>query len=547
MKSLPDLIKLLGSEKNTNLQEQYLIEICEKYNSHFDRNLKQYSSQLINIASTQSSLLYAKFWNAVSLTYSGDLADAENELLNLIKETLNYPELQVKIYNSLSWNCISKGEFEKSLRYAQNAFEIATINQNKNGLAQSHNYIGISYSRLCNYEKGLSHQLEAYKLYEETGGNTAPSLINIGNIYLNQGNYPEALKYYLECLEVRKKHNQRSQMASVLGNIAIVYEVQNDFEVALDYHHQSLALNKEFGNIGGIATSLGNIGLIYKLKGDIHKAENHFLRSLELRQKTGNQFGIIDSLLLLAEIYLDKNKIEKAETLVQELTEKLSHIQTKVLEIRVLVIKGKLEKVKGNFKTALDYYQKALEMALETGREYDEKDVYKLLSDVYKGINDFENAYKTYILYNEKEKKILGEKNYRYIASVKYAAELEQKRIEAEIEQLKNVELKQAYEDLKTTQDELIKKERMAAIGKIASEIAHEVQNPLNFVNNFSELNSDLLIELAEEIKLNGMSKTATDLINDLNINSSSINLNGKRAAGIVSKLLEITRKGVNK
>jgi signal transduction histidine kinase len=102
-------------------------------------------------------------------------------------------------------------------------------------------------------------------------------------------------------------------------------------------------------------------------------------------------------------------------------------------------------------------------------------------------------------------------------------------------------QLQESIENLKATQTQLIQSEKMASLGELTAGIAHEIQNPLNFVNNFSEVNSELIAEMKQEID-NGNLNEVKAIANNIDENEQKIIFHGKRADSIVKGMLQHSR-----
>ena len=107
-------------------------------------------------------------------------------------------------------------------------------------------------------------------------------------------------------------------------------------------------------------------------------------------------------------------------------------------------------------------------------------------------------------------------------------------------------QLNKSLEELKSTQQQLIQSEKMASLGELTAGIAHEIQNPLNFVNNFSEVNKEMIAEMKEEIDKGNYDEVKI-IANDIKANEEKINHHGKRADAIVKGMLQHSRSSNGK
>ena len=144
-------------------------------------------------------------------------------------------------------------------------------------------------------------------------------------------------------------------------------------------------------------------------------------------------------------------------------------------------------------------------------------------------------------LEKEKIKTKVQEEQKTKMVSLKEQLEIQVAQRTAELTKQKEA-LEQTLDELKSTQAQLIQSEKMASLGELTAGIAHEIQNPLNFVNNFSEVNTELIDEMRVEINNNNFEEVKA-IAKDIKENEEKINHHGKRADAIVKGMLQHSRR----
>jgi len=115
---------------------------------------------------------------------------------------------------------------------------------------------------------------------------------------------------------------------------------------------------------------------------------------------------------------------------------------------------------------------------------------------------------------------------------------LHQQKLQMDIQK---TELEKTLRELRSAQAQLIQSEKMASLGELTAGIAHEIQNPLNFVNNFSEISNEMIVEMKEELATGNL-ELATEIAKDIKQNLEKINYHGRRADAIVKAMLQHSR-----
>ena len=144
------------------------------------------------------------------------------------------------------------------------------------------------------------------------------------------------------------------------------------------------------------------------------------------------------------------------------------------------------------------------------------------------------------VLEKERLKAIEREKEFQESEILKAALEVQVAERTAALTRQKD-ELQHTISELKATQDQLVHSEKMASLGELTAGIAHEIQNPLNFVNNFSEVNAELIAEMKEALD-KGDLEEAKIIAGDISENEKKISHHGKRADAIVKGMLQHSR-----
>jgi signal transduction histidine kinase len=453
--------------------------------------------------------------------------------------------------------------------------------------------MGLIYDSRREYDIAETYLQKALQLAEKANSENQIARIhnNLGGLDINRGNYAQALQYYYKSLAMSEKLNDKPMMSMVYNNLANVFYFRKDLDNAVLFYRKAMEIDKELKDSIGILIGFNNLGELFLAKKELGPALENLSMANQMSKILQNNEVEMASLVSLGELYFEMGEISRSDSFFSAAIEDAKIQEDPLYQSKAYLGLAKLRMQQGMYEMADDFATKGILLAKNIGQKELISKGYLLLSENYavqgKGLLAYEShkVHKVYAdsllnLASERAaaafrvdyEKAQAELKYqrktlqqqwlifsgfasfltvaiialmvnRNRARAKKANEiLNQKNIEIEE---KRASLQEALTHLKATQNQLIQSEKMASLGELTAGIAHEIQNPLNFVNNLSDINRELLEELEIELAKPEPERDIAlikDCIDNLEKNMQIIFTHGKRADGIVKSMLYHSR-----
>jgi signal transduction histidine kinase len=437
---------------------------------------------------------------------------------------------------------VEQGNFMEATSASQEMMTIAKRTGNPLFLGRTYISAGYIARNEGNPTQAIVNFQQAATIYQANNEwhQQVVTLERIGNVYIDVRNLSLAESYHTNALAIARKHNLTKDIADVYTNLATVYDIRGQLPKALALNEQSIktlqSINADY------SFTLLNRGIILKNVGRYAESAAIYYQTLTLAEKQKDEFLKYLVYVNIPNTLLRMNRLDEAERysrLALQSAYKQPNLQNSLQEIYETLTT--IYEKRGQYQQALAYHK---QWAVHRDSVFNAEKSRQLV--------EAETRFQT----REKQQQIqrLDEDNLRQkhqlwllIGGILLLALL-LATMGWQYRALRraNERVNHTLTELQRTQARLIQQEKMASLGELTAGIAHEIQNPLNFVNNFSEVNVDLTRELQEELdKVNLPADDKAylnDIVSDIASNQTKINQHGQRAAGIVRGMLEHSR-----
>lgn len=571
-------------------------------NNYYDSSMV-YSSQAIEISDsllrlstvknnsiyqTRCKMLKAKamanFSNGLIYNKPNDALDTLKSALKLAKETGN-KSLEAAIYADIgnAYNSLSKDK--AALVNHLRSVSLFRETGSKKELAWQLNSVGITQRVLGNYGDALEYMMESLKISRSIGDSntTIEALLAIGFTYAFVEMWDDALKFQAQALDIYREMNDSLGIARIYNDMGVTNMRAGKLEVALDQHKKALAIRLKSKEHYYTFASFLYIGDLLEKLNRIPEAIQYYESAFNYTKFSSFRVSQIDAGISLGRAYQKSQDYDKALNMLALAYEVALEMDDRSFQAQAALFKAKVYLAKENPRLALFWLHNAEKAAAESSLVY-LAEIYQSIGETYSKMGDFRNAYLNQLKYSRVKDSMDVAENLEKIARLSNRLEFENKQAlqnqnhekelilkQAEIRREKvtrnfslfgmfvamvlmiiafirfvekqklNKKLSETLSDLKSTQSQLIQREKMASLGELAAGISHEIQNPLNFVNNFSEVSRELISEVFEELS-KGNQQDAMNILEDVKENLDKINHHGKRADSIIKGMLQHSR-----
>ncbi len=557
------------------------------YNLHAQNRQLDSLDELITKARTDTDRINLNIKKINILSRSNlDTAIYLSKLQLQEAEKANFYRGIVALHSQLANNYSFKGNYDDANENIQFLEKFVKPSDSVN-IAGIYSAYGMMYGIQAKYDSSIKFYTKSIAIHERLN-NVKELPANYANIaigYQQLANFPKALEYQQTSLKLAEAQKDKQLQAKTLLNMGITYEEMGD-TIKAEQHYvaaRDIAVKNEFKIVElYVYTNLSSLYVNSERWGDGY---TYAMKAAELSSSTGD-IGIKAASIAKAAIALaNQNKFEEATALSKQAI-LLADSSTQPPNISqaydAMATTLYLQK---RYTEAIPYFEKSFTV-LNGTPNYEQGHVisYKALSDCYEKTGNYIKALANYKIAADMQDSMKRKSNIRRATELSMNYDFEKKQEVLAAEKKRDDELaktkqgalviglilifilaivafsgyrnkqkanslllmqKQQIEgtlsELKTTQSQLIQSEKMASLGELTAGIAHEIQNPLNFVNNFSEINSELLLEMKDEIdkgNLDEVKTIATDIIQ----NEQKIKHHGKRADAIVKGMLQHSR-----